>query len=123
LLDVVVNDARGLDLPFRRPARIVGARLAGGVDAVLEYRDLVGPPLHAWGGEARLVGTFEPERIDEAVAEILVEVENLAGGDLAVGLAHPNVALGVQALCFLVVNDLVRLETRAVVINLDIADG
>src|SRR5207302_7574169 len=123
LFEVVVDDARGLDLPLRGLARIVGAGFAGGVDAALEHRDLVGAALHARGGKAGLVGPLEPQRIDEPVAEVLVQVENFAGRDFAVGLAQPNVALGAQTLCLLVVDDFVRLEPRPVVIDLNVADG
>ena len=84
LLALIMDDAGGLDLPFRRLRGIVLARLAGGVDAVLEDRVIAARPLRAGRGEAGLLGSLEPQRIDEAVAKIVAEIHDVAEGDRAV---------------------------------------
>ena len=47
----------------------------------------------------------------------------LAIGDLAVGFGEPDIALGVQALGGLVVDDAVGFQHRAAVVDLHVADG
>jgi hypothetical protein len=122
LLGLIVNDPRRLDLPQRRLCRIVLARLAGGIDAVLQHRGIARRAIGALRGKARVVGGLETERIDEAVTVVVGEIDDLAVGDLAVGLGQPDVALREQALGLLIVGDLVGLDGRAVVIDLHIAD-
>ena len=61
LLALIVDDPRRLDLPERRLLRIVLARLAGGVDAVLEDRVIARAAVGARGGNARIVGGLEPQ--------------------------------------------------------------
>jgi len=46
------------------------------------------------------VRTVESERVDEAVAEIVAEVEDFAVGDLAVGLVQPDMPFRMQPLVF-----------------------
>ena len=56
LLALVVNDARGLHLPERRLPRIVLARFAGGIDAVMQNGEIAAGALGAGRRHARLVG-------------------------------------------------------------------
>lgn len=123
LLVFVADDPCGLNLPERRFLGVVLTGFAGGVDAVLQ--DGVGAlgAIRPRRGEARVVDGLEPERIDEAVAIVVAEIERLRIGDLAVRLGQSDVALGAQALGLLVVGDLVRLDGRSAVIDLDVADG
>jgi hypothetical protein len=119
---LVVDDPRRLDLPQRRLLGIVLARLAGGVDTALEHRVGAGAAIGARRGEAGLVDRLQAQRIDEAVAVVLAELNDLAIGDLAIGLGQPGIALGAQPLGLLVIDDLVGFDRGAVVIDLDVAD-
>ena len=106
-----MDDASGLHLPLRRLEGIVLARIAGGIDAVLEHRDVAALTVGAGGGESGLLGHIEAERVDEAVAHVVAKIQDLAVGDLAVGLAQPHVAFGMQTLGALVIDDPVALKT------------
>ena len=123
LLALVVDDARGLDLPLRRFLRIVLARLAGGVDAVVEHRVVAARAFRARRRHARLIRRVEAQRVDEAVAIIVGQIHDVAVGDLAVGFGQADIALRVQALAGLVVDHLVGFDRRAAVIDLHAADG
>ena len=85
---------------------------AGGVDAVVEDGEVAARALGARRRHAGLVGRVEAQRIDEAVAEVVAQIHDLAVGDLAVRFGQPDVAFGVQALGVLVVDDLVGFERR-----------
>jgi hypothetical protein len=121
LVGLVVNDADRLDLPQRRLERIVLAGFAGGVDATREHRVVGAGAFGARGRHPRVVDRLEAQRIDEAVAEVVGEIELLAVADLAVGFGEPRVAFGMQALGALVVDHLVGFDRRAVVVDLDVA--
>ena len=123
LLGGVVDDAGCAHLPTRRLARIVLARLAGGVDAALEHRVAAVLPLGSRRGEAGPVGAFELQAVDEAVAELVCQIDDLAVHDLAVGFGEARIAFGAHALGVLLVDDLVGLQRGALVIDLDVADG
>ncbi|MFK4683386.1 hypothetical protein ABIF39_005143 [Bradyrhizobium diazoefficiens] len=122
LLLLVVDDARTLDLPQRRLLRIVLARRAGRVDAVVEHRVVAAGPVGTGRGHAGLVGGVHAQRIDETVAVIVREIHDLGIGDLAVGIRHADVAFGMEPLGLLVVDDLVGLDAGAVVEQLDVTD-
>ena len=122
LLQLVVDDADRLDLPFRRFSRVVLARLARGIDAALKHRVIAARAFRQRRGEPGLVRRFQPQRIHETVAELVVEIEDLPVDDLAVRLDQAHVAFRLQALRLLVVGDLVGLERGAVVIDLHAAD-
>ncbi len=68
-------------------------------------------------------GPSSLQRVDEAVAEVVAQIDDVAVGDFAVRLGQPDIALGVQALGLLVVDDPIRLERRAAIVDLHIADG
>ncbi|MHC2789964.1 hypothetical protein ACVMBZ_009216 [Bradyrhizobium liaoningense] len=122
LLLLVVDDARTLDLPQWRLLRIVLARRAGRVDAVLEHRVVAAGAVGAARGHAGLVGRVHAQRIDETVAVIVGEIQDLGIGDLAVGIRHADVAFGMKPLGLLVVDDPVGLDAGAVVEQLDVTD-
>jgi hypothetical protein len=63
---------------------MVLARLAGRVDALLEDEGLAVGALGPRRRESRLVRVHHTQRIDEAVAEIVGQVEAFAGDDGAV---------------------------------------
>jgi hypothetical protein len=123
LLALVVNDAGGFDLPQRRLLRVVLARRAGGVDAVMQDGDVAARALGAGRGHAGLIRRLEPKRVDEAVAVVVRQIHDLAVADLAVLLAEPDVAFGVQPLGGLVVDDLVGFDGVAAIVDLHAADG
>ena len=124
LLALVVNDARGLDLPQRRLFRIVLARLAGGVDAVVKDGEVAARALGARRRHARLIRRVEAQRIDEPVPVVVGQVHDVAVGDLAVLFGQPDIAFGVQALaCFRRRSTLSASQRRAAVIDLHVADG
>ncbi|MGY3466856.1 hypothetical protein ACVW0I_003727 [Bradyrhizobium sp. LM6.11] len=111
-----------LDLPQRRLLRIVLARRAGGVDAVLEHRVVAAGAIGAARRHAGLVGRVHAQRIDETVTVIVGEIQDLGIGDLAVGIRHADVAFGMEPLGLLVVDDLVGLDAGAVIEQLDVTD-
>ncbi len=117
-----MDDPGGFDLPFRWLRRVLFAGLAGRIDAALEDGDLAAGAFGAARRESGLLRTVDPQRIDEAVAEVVAEIENLAVDDLAVRFGQSDVALRVQPLGLLVVDDLVGFERRTRVIDLHIAD-
>jgi len=117
-----VDDANRLDLPQRRFLGIVEARLAGRIDAALEYR-VIGPgAVGAHRGDARIVDGLLAQRINEAVPVVVAQVDKFAERDLAVRFGEPRIAFRVQALGALVVDHLVGFDGGTVVINLDVAD-
>ena len=83
-----MNDARRAHLPAGRLARIVLARLARRVDAALEYSVAPALALGPRRGEACLVNGFDLQRIDEAIAELIGQVDDLADDDFAVSFAR-----------------------------------
>ena len=122
LLRRVVDDARRLDLPERRALRMLEAGLAGGVDTAAEDRQVAVAPLRGLRGEARLVDRHDIEAADEAVAEVVGDVEAFGGDDVAVRLQHAHAAGGDQPARFLIVDDLFGVERVAIVVDLHIAD-
>ena len=70
-----------LDAPDRRLVGLLLARLAGRVDAVVEGREHAARALGAFGGEIGLVDGLDAQRVDEAVGEIVGDVD-LVGIDL-----------------------------------------
>ena len=76
----------GLDAPDRRLVRLVLAWLAGSVDAVVEGGDNAAAPLGAFGREIGLVDGLDPQSVDEAVGEIVGDVD-LVGVDLGAALS------------------------------------
>ena len=99
-----MNDPGGLDLPLRRLLRVLLARLAGGIDAVLEEGHVAAGALAATRREAGLLGTVDSQRIDKAIAEVVAEIEGLAIEDLAVRLGQSDVALRVLLAAYYLVS-------------------
>ncbi|MHC2947562.1 hypothetical protein ACVIJX_004710 [Bradyrhizobium diazoefficiens] len=122
LLLLVVDDAGTLDLPERWLLRIVLARSAGRVDAVLEHGVVAAGTVGARCGHPCPVGGIDPERTDESVAIVVGQIDRLGIGDLALGIRHADVAFGMEPLGLLVVGDLVSLDAGAVVEQLDVTD-
>ena len=89
----------------------------------MEDREVARGAFRARGGDAGLFRRVHAQRVDEAVAIVVGELHDLAVADLAVRFGQPRIAFGAQPLGLLVVDDLVRLEHRAVVVDLHIADG
>jgi hypothetical protein len=118
-----VDDARCLDLPERGFVRIVFAGLAGGIDAVLQDCEVSLRAIGALRCKSRIVYRFHPKRIDEAVAIVLGQIDDLTVGDVAVWFGQPGIALRDQAFGFLVVDDLIRFNGGSAEIDLDVANG
>src|SRR5439155_27143673 len=102
LLSLIVDDAGGFHLPFRWPRRILKARFAGGIDAVMEDREIAGA-LRARGGEAGLLGCIESQRIHETIAIIVAQVHDFAARDRAVTFRQLRISFAMQALGFLLI--------------------
>jgi hypothetical protein len=119
----VVDDARALDLPERRLFRIILTGFACGIDAALQHGIAALAAVDARCRKAGGVRRFQSQRINEAVAVIVVELENVAVRDVAAGFGQTNVAFGAQPLGLLVIGDLVGLDGRAVIVDLHVADG
>ncbi len=122
LLVLIVNDAGRLDLPENRLFRMVLAGFAGGIDAILEHRDVAVRAIGAGCREMGLVRGVHAQRIQEPVAEILGQLHGVGGQNLAVGLLQQHVALGAQRVRLAVEGHALRLQGGAVVIDLDVAD-
>ncbi len=121
LLVLIMDDPHRLHLPFRRFLRIVLALLAGSVDAVLEDGEIAGRAFRARGGETGVLGSVDPQRIDEAVAIVVAEIHDLAAGDHAT-LGQYDISLRMQALGLLVVDHPIGFEGRVAIVELYIAD-
>ena len=119
---LVLDDARGPDLPERRPLGVILAGFAGGVGALLQDGHVAVRPLDPGRGEPGLVGGQHLDAVDEAVAKIVAELEPAAVDDVAVFVRHLGVAFGVDPLGRAVVNNAVRLKNAALIEKLDRAD-
>ena len=122
LLGFIVDDARALDLPQRRLLRIVLAGRAGGVNAVLEHGVIAAGAVGAGRGHPRRIFGIDTQRIDETVAVVVAEIHDVGVGDLTFRVGEADIALGMQALGLLVVDDLVSLDAGAVIEHLHVAD-
>ncbi len=116
---LVLDDLGRPDLPERRPLGMVLAGFAGGVGSLFEDGHVAVHPLAARRGEAGLVGGQRLDAVDEAVAEILAELEPRPVDDVAVLVGHLGVTFGVDALGGAVVDDAVGLQDAALVEELD----
>ncbi len=121
LLALIVDDPRGLHLPFGRFPRIVLARLAGGIDAVMKDGEIA-RFLRALGGEAGLLRRIQSQRINKTVAIVVAQIHDLAMGDRAVALRQRDVAFGMQALGLLIIDHPVGFERRVAEVELYVAD-
>lgn len=117
-----MDDACRLDLPQRRLAGIVPTGLASRINAALKNRIIALGAFRPGGCQPGFVGGFEAQRVDEAVAIVVAEFQDLPVADVAVGLGQPRIAFGMQALGALIVYDFVGLDRRSIVINLHISD-
>ena len=71
---------------------------------------------------ARRVVGVDAQRIDETVTVVVAQIHDVGVGDFAFRIGQADVALGMQALGLLVVDDLVGLDAGAVVEHLHVAD-
>ena len=117
-----MDDACRLDLPQRRLAGIVPTGLASRINAALKNRIIALGAFRPGRCQPGFVGGFEAQRVDEAVAIVVAELQDLPVADIAVGLGQPRIAFGMQALGALIVYDFVGLDRRSIVINLHISD-
>lgn len=101
----VPYDLLCLDAPDRRTTRLVFARFAGGVDAIVEDVDVAVAAFSALGREIGLVRRFDPERVDEALAEIVRNVDLVRVDLVAFAIDELDIALGEHAPCIAVVSD------------------
>ncbi len=122
LLVVLVDDPLRTDAPKRRLVGIVLARVAGGVGAPVEDGGVAPDPFHARRAVVGLLRRVGPQAVDEAVAEIVGQVEGVAVQDGAVLLRQLGVPHREQALGRLVVDDLVGLQGSSVVVDAGVAD-
>src|SRR6185312_392139 len=94
LLLLVADDLLGLDLPHRRARRILAAGLAGRVNAAA---DLDAIPLDAprgVAGQPRAVGQQHAQIADEAIAQIVVQLDEIGEDHVAGGLEQTDMARG-----------------------------
>jgi hypothetical protein len=117
-----MDDARTLDLPQRRLLRIVPARRAGRIHAVLEHGVIAGRTVGARGRHAGVVGGVDAQRVDETVTVVVAQIHDVGVGDSAFRIGQADVAFRMQPLGLLVVDDLVGLHAGAVVEHLHVAD-
>ena len=117
----VPDDPLGLQTPDRRLAGIVLARLAGRIDAVVERREDAAPALCAFGGEIRLVDGLDTQRVDEAVAEIVGDVDLVRIDRGAFRVDDLDVPAGDQPAGFPVVANLIGDQLVAAVVDSDVS--
>src|SRR5690606_39936323 len=85
----IPDDLLCLDAPYRRLIGLFLTRLAGGVDAAGEGRDVAFAAIRVLRGEIGVVGCLHAQGVDEAVPEVVGDVDLLRvdlgavrGGDL-----------------------------------------
>ena len=118
-----LRDLVGADAPDGRRIGIVRAGFAGGVDALVEHRDVAALAHGALGSDAGLLLGHHFERSDEAVAEVIGQHDAVGVDDGAVGVLDADVALCRERVGIAVVDDLVGQQRVVVVVDLDIALG
>ncbi len=126
LLDAVVDDPLGVDLPQSRPGGIVLTGVAGRVGAVIENCFLavrVAAPLGVGRAEMRVVGGVGLQALDEAVLEVVGEVEAFGVLHRAIRLGQAGVAFGADTSRVTIVGDAIGFEQAALVINLHVSTG
>ncbi len=101
---------------------MLAARLAGRVGAIGEGR-LVTTARGALRTEMRVIGAVHPQRLNEAVAEVVGDIQVVAVVGRAGRVDQLDVTGGKQPAAGLVVGDLLRLERVAGVVDFHIADG
>ena len=102
---------------------MVPARLARGIGSLLEHGDVAVRPFDPRRAEAGLVGSQRLHAVDEAVAEILVELVPRPVDDVAVLVGHLGVAFGGDPPRGAIVGHAIGLKGPALVEELDRADG
>ncbi len=117
----VLNDSLGLDVPQRAMFRLGVARRAGGVDSLVEDEFLAIASFAGFRRQARQIRRFDPEGLDEAVAEVVGDVHSVGINDVAARLDELDVAGREDAAGFLVVIDLPGHHLVAAVFDLHIA--
>ena len=116
---LVFDDLGRPHLPERRPFRMVLARFASGIRAVLHHCDVAVRAFDARRAEARLVGGKSLDAVDESVAKIVAELEPASIDDIAVLVGHLCMTLGIDALGGPLVNDLIGLKHAPLVEQLN----
>ena len=122
-LAFIVDDAGRADLPERRPLGVLLAEFAGRVDAAAKDGGFPLQTVGARRGEAGLVRALDEHRIDEAVTEIVGDLQHLGMDHAAVARAVAYIAFGVDPVGLAIVGDLARLEHASLVVDLYVADG
>ena len=117
LLGLVPDDPAGLHLPERRPIWVFAAGFAGRVDALLEGGDAAVLTHGVTGGETGVVRGLDPQRLDEAVAEIIGDVDAVRVDLISVRLLQFHIARSHQTTGVLVVGDVPRDQLVAAIVD------
>ena len=120
-LAALVNDLGRLDLPDGGPFGVLAAGLAGREDGALENRGLAVLACRQRRCNAHILFRDDAQRADEAVAKVVSECNALGIDDGAVGLLDADIALRLERIGGLVVDDAVGKQRVVVVVDLDIA--
>ncbi len=115
---LIMDHGRGADTPQGRHA-VLG--LTGREAAVLEHGGVATAALGLLGGDARVVGGDDAQRLHEAVAEVVGQGVAVGAHDVAVRLLEDDVADGGERVHGAVVDDLIRGQDVVVVVDLDVA--
>ena len=94
LLVLEILDRReSADLPERRPGRILGAEIAGGIHDTRQFVDLTLGASRPVGSEPAILGQERAHVAQHAVLHILGEFRVVGEQHLAVGLQQDNISL------------------------------
>ena len=117
----VPDHAARLDAPDRRPVRVLLAGRAGGVDAVEEGGQAPALALGAFGRDVCLVHGFDAQRVDEALAEILGDVDLVRENSGALPVDDLHAVVGLQPAALPVEDNGFRDDPGAGVLDADAA--
>ena len=123
LLDPVMRDAAGFDLPDRRLGRVVGAGLAGGIHSLVELG--AGSTLQLARACRQPRAGTKPglELFDEAVPEIVGKLHRIGEQHLAVLFDQGDVPVRARNAGIAVEDDPVRAQNASFASEFDIAGG
>jgi len=113
----------GLELPKRRLGRVLAAQLAGAKDRFAEHGDATVPARAAGCGDARPVGHQDADVANEALAQIVRELDVFGEIGGAVQFDQADVARGRDHTVALIVADCIGQQGASVLIDLHVAAG
>ena len=119
----VLDDLACLDLPRRCPRRVLRAGFAGRIDTVVERVDDAAAAFRTFGSQPGPVRRLDAQGIDEAVGEIVCQIEFIGEDPVAVRFDQFNLADCPQSRRFLIVFNAFGNKLVGTVVDLHAAAG